>query len=67
MYRVIETFCTPLHRFTAGMEIAASDIDGPLSVQRWVELKKLEAVKPAKPAAPVALPKGGVTVMDDGA
>jgi len=50
-YKVLDTFATPLHRFVPDMELEDFEIDGDVSVKRWVELGKLAElkVKPAKP------------------
>lgn len=53
-YRVIQEFATPLHRFPAGTEIDAAEIDGPVPVERWVELGKLTPleISPSQPLSP---------------
>lgn len=52
-YTVVESFATPLRRFPAGIEVDAADIDGPVPVERWVEMGRLKPVEePAVTSAP---------------
>ena len=53
-YRVIEPFTTPLHRFAIDAEVDGSEIDGPVPIERWVELGKLEEVPEVAPEAATA-------------
>ncbi len=44
-YKVTEAFSTTHRRFLAGVEIDEAEIDGPITVERWVEMGRLAPVK----------------------
>jgi hypothetical protein len=52
--RVLKPITTPMHHFPAGAEIAAGQLDGPLTVEDWQRLGHLEA--PASEPAPAPAP-----------
>lgn len=64
-YTVTQNFCGLTRRFSAGMEIDDSEIDGEITPERWVELERLKPVSAPKPG------RGGKVAdpapVDDGA
>lgn len=50
-YKVIEAFSTPQRRFAVGMEIDGAEIDGPVPVERWVQMKRLGPIGPGSRSA----------------
>jgi hypothetical protein len=66
-YTVIETFHTAQQRFHKGTEIEGSDIESPLSAERWVELGKLAPMDAFASPAPPAIeePAAEPVVADD--